>query len=209
MAGPFETVSETVGIQGCDLLPAQLIERARRIRLVLTDVDGVLTDTGVYFSARGEELKRFSMRDGMGVALLREAGIETGIVTGENSGPVAQRAKKLQIPYLYPGASDKGSLFGRILEESGTHSGELAYIGDDVNDLALLGLVGELGLTAAPADGMPSVRERVHYLSPVTGGHGAFRAFADWLLALRQQGAGASSSACTSPDRSPERSKIA
>ena len=166
-------------------------KRARAIRLVLADCDGVLTDGTVYYSAEGEVLKRFSLRDGMGVERLREAGIATGILTRERSAVVARRAQKLGLPYLFEGVADKLGHLPGILAASGLALAEIAYIGDDVNDLELLREVGREGLTAAPGDAMPEAMAAVHYRCERTGGHGAFREFAEWILALRREPDGA------------------
>jgi 3-deoxy-D-manno-octulosonate 8-phosphate phosphatase (KDO 8-P phosphatase) len=163
-----------------------LAERALRIRLVLTDCDGVLTDGGVYYSDQGEALKRFSMRDGMGVERLREAGIGTAIVTGEASACVARRSEKLGLPHLFLDVRDKRAHLSFILEETGLALSQLAYVGDDLNDLGILAEVGRDGITAAPADAMPDVRRAVHYHCANRGGEGAFRDFAEWLLRLRR-----------------------
>lgn len=163
----------------------ELGRRAKRLRLVLTDNDGVLTDTGVYYSERGEELKRFSIRDGMGVERLRDAGVETAIITGETSGSVKKRAEKLKMPFLYLGIKDKLAQLESIVKESGFSVDQLAYIGDDVNDLEIIDAIGKAGLTAAPADAMPVVRKAVHYKCKMKGGNGAFRDFAEWILTLR------------------------
>jgi 3-deoxy-D-manno-octulosonate 8-phosphate phosphatase (KDO 8-P phosphatase) len=167
---------------------AELVARARRLRLVLTDCDGVLTDGTAWYSERGEELKRFSLRDGMGVELLREAGIETAIVTRERSGPVRRRAEKLGVA-LFEGVRDKEAELPRLLAASEREAAEVAYIGDDVNDLGILGRVGTEGLTAAPADATPAVLARVHLQCRARGGEGAFRELADWILRLRAGGA--------------------
>jgi 3-deoxy-D-manno-octulosonate 8-phosphate phosphatase (KDO 8-P phosphatase) len=159
--------------------------RACRIKLVLTDCDGVLTDAGVYYSDGGEALKRFSMRDGMGVERLREVGIATGILTRERSRVVERRAEKLGLPYLYLGVTDKARHFPTIQRETGLGPEQFAYIGDDVNDLGIIALVGSEGLTAAPADAFDPVIAEVHYRCPRPGGHGAFRNFAEWILGLR------------------------
>jgi 3-deoxy-D-manno-octulosonate 8-phosphate phosphatase (KDO 8-P phosphatase) len=159
--------------------------RAARLKLVLTDCDGVLTDTGVYYSESGEALRRFSVRDGMGVERLRLGGILTGIVTGERSPFVERRAEKLDVPYLFQGVSNKARHFATIRSETGLGPEACAYIGDDVNDLGIIALVGSAGLTAAPADALPAVVNEVHYRCPSPGGHGAFRDFAEWILELR------------------------
>jgi 3-deoxy-D-manno-octulosonate 8-phosphate phosphatase (KDO 8-P phosphatase) len=163
----------------------ELRERARHIKLVLTDNDGVLTDTGVYYGESGETMKRFSIRDGMGVERLRARGIETAIITGETSGSVRARARKLNMPSLYLGVKDKRAHLETILRETGLPPAAVAFIGDDVNDLAIIDAVNGSGITAAPADAMPEVAAIVHYRCRHRGGQGAFRDFAEWLLTLR------------------------
>ncbi|MFO7445257.1 MAG: HAD-IIIA family hydrolase [Ignavibacteriaceae bacterium] len=159
-----------------------LLEKAKRIKLVLTDNDGVLTDTGVYYSERGEEMKRFSIRDGMGVERLRNLlGIPTGIITGELSGSVKKRAEKLKITELFLGAKEKHSLLDEILEKNKIKADNIAYIGDDVNDIELMKLVG---FTASPADAMIDVKDIVDYVCEHKGGNGAFREFAELIIAL-------------------------
>ncbi len=162
---------------------AHLREKALAIKLVLTDCDGVLTDTGVYFGPEGEALKRFSIRDGMGVERLRKlAGLETGIVTGEDTQTVIQRARKLQIEELHLAAKDKPAVLEGILKKRGIQAEEVAYIGDDSNDVNVMKLCG---LTAAPADALPFAQEAAHYVCSAPGGYGAFRQFAELILSLR------------------------
>jgi 3-deoxy-D-manno-octulosonate 8-phosphate phosphatase (KDO 8-P phosphatase) len=159
-----------------------LAGKARKIKLVLTDSDGVLTDTGVYYSSEGEVMKRFSIRDGMGVERLRNVlGIETGIITGEQSDSVLKRAEKLNIKYLYRGIRDKKLLLDEILSDLKLQSENIAFIGDDVNDLELL---NEVGLTATPSDGTDFVKNIVHYICKNKSGNGAFREFAELIIAL-------------------------
>lgn len=159
--------------------------RASGIRLVLTDNDGVLTDTGVYYSDRGEELKRYSIRDGMGVERLRDAGISTGIITGEISGNLQRRAEKLRIAHLELGVKDKRARLDELLARTGLNITDIAYIGDDVNDIGVMDFVAVHGITAAPADAMPVIRSRAQYVCAMRAGHGAFREFAELLLHLR------------------------
>jgi 3-deoxy-D-manno-octulosonate 8-phosphate phosphatase (KDO 8-P phosphatase) len=166
---------------------SELRRRAARIRLVVTDSDGVLTDAGVYYTERGEEMKRFSIRDGMGVERLGKAGIRTAIVTGEKSPSIQRRAEKLGIEGLYLGVRDKGAALDGILADHGVAVEEVAYIGDDVNDLDPIDRIGQAGLTGAPADALPDVHERVHYKCALPGGHGAFRDFAEWILRQRKE----------------------
>lgn len=167
------------------LAPAEIARRARRLKLVLTDCDGVLTDAGVYYSAQGEELKRFSVRDGMGVERLRNAGVESAIVTGERSLAVQKRAEKLAVEaHLF--VKDKAAKLSEILARHELVAGEVGYIGDDVNDLGVIARVAAEGLVAAPVDAMAEVRRAVHLVTEARGGQGAFREFAEWILAARR-----------------------
>jgi YrbI family 3-deoxy-D-manno-octulosonate 8-phosphate phosphatase len=156
---------------------------ATPIRLVLTDCDGVLTDAGVYYSERGEELAQFSRRDGMGFEQLRTAGLATGIVTRESSSIVRRRAEKLAVDELHVGVTDKLATITAIVERRGLTLAEVAYIGDDLPDLDVLSAVGFAG---CPADGEAHVRGRVHYVCTQPGGRGAFREFAERVLAAQQ-----------------------
>jgi 3-deoxy-D-manno-octulosonate 8-phosphate phosphatase (KDO 8-P phosphatase) len=161
------------------------VRRAEKTRLVMTDVDGVLTDAGVYYSARGEEMKRFSLRDGMGVERLRNAGIAVAFITREHSPIVARRAEKLGIEHVLLGIKDKRPAVVDLGQKIGVAPGEMAYIGDDVNDLEAIELIAAEGLTAAPHDALPAVIEAVQYRCRAAGGQGAFRDFAEWILGLR------------------------
>lgn len=154
--------------------------KAARIKLVLTDCDGVLTDGGVYYGESGEVLKRFNIRDGMGVVRLRElAGVQTGIVTGETSPSVVTRAAKLKITELHLGAGDKLSLLPGILSRLSLDPSEVAFIGDDVNDLAILQAVG---LSACPADATRQNKAVVDYCCEAAGGQGCFRELAELII---------------------------
>ncbi len=162
-----------------------LAGKAAKIKLVLTDSDGVLTDTGVYYSAEGEVMKRFSIRDGMGVERLRDTlGVETGIITGELSGSVLKRAEKLNIKYLYRGVKNKINLLPEILTELKIKKENIAYIGDDVNDIEL---ITEVGLSASPSDGTDFIKNIVNYICDNKGGNGAFREFAELIIALNSK----------------------
>jgi len=171
-------------LDGTTLDEGELHTRAKRLRLVLTDCDGVLTDNGVYYSARGEEMKRFSIRDGMGVERLRNAGVETAIVTGETSETVVRRAEKLSIK-AHLGVKDKAGRLAEILALHAVLPNEVGYIGDDVNDLGAMDKIREEGLVASPRDAMPEVQDRAHYVTSAAGGHGAFRDFVEWILSAR------------------------
>lgn len=161
-----------------------LVIKAQKIRFVWADCDGVLTDSGVYYSGAGELLKRFSVRDGLGVERLRTlAGAETGIITGEQSPSVVKRAEKLGITELHLGVQDKAAVVRDVARQRGLGLDEIAYIGDDVNDLAAMQLVG---LSACPADARPEVSQAADYICHNNGGHGAFRDLAELIIRARQ-----------------------
>jgi 3-deoxy-D-manno-octulosonate 8-phosphate phosphatase (KDO 8-P phosphatase) len=166
---------------------AELVARARRIAMVLADNDGVLTDGTVFVSEVGEEMKQYSLRDGMGVERLRHAEIATAIVTREKNAIVRRRAEKLELPHVWQGIRDKREHLPKILADARLGIEQLAYIGDDVNDLGIIEAIGPSGLTAAPADAMPQVKAAVHYVCEAPGGRGAFRDFAEWILRLRTE----------------------
>lgn len=154
----------------------------KKIRLVISDVDGVLTDAGMYYSERGDELKKFNTRDGMGFQLLREAGYKTAIITSENTELVEKRATKLKVDSLYQGKREKGKLQAAIEigESFGIELEEIAYIGDDINCMELL---SNVGLAACPSDAVTHIKgiPGILILS-LNGGCGVFREFADLIL---------------------------
>lgn len=161
---------------------SELGARAARIELVLTDCDGVLTDAGVYYDERGEVMKRFSIRDGMGVERLRGVGVEVGIVSGESSPPLLARARKLRIEELHLGIKDKRSVLDSVCARLGLEPDQVAFMGDDVNDVEIMRMVG---LAGAPSDALPQARESAHVVVGLPGGHGAFRAFAEMIVSAR------------------------
>ena len=147
-----------------------------------TDVDGVLTDAGMYYSESGDEWKKFNTRDGMGIKLLQKAGLITAIVTQERTRLVARRAEKLAIPELHQGVTDKLSVIHDMATRHGISLRKIAYIGDDINDIEALKAVG---LSAAPADSLPQVLEIVDYICRLKGGEGAVRELAEMILLSR------------------------
>jgi YrbI family 3-deoxy-D-manno-octulosonate 8-phosphate phosphatase len=151
----------------------------RRIRLFATDVDGVLTDAGMYYGESGDEWKKFNTRDGMGIKLLQKAGIITAIVTQERTKLVARRAEKLAIPELHQGVMDKLTVIREMADRHGLSLQQVAYIGDDVNDLEALKAVG---FSASPADGMPDIVAAVDYICRKKGGEGAVREIIEMIL---------------------------
>jgi YrbI family 3-deoxy-D-manno-octulosonate 8-phosphate phosphatase len=160
-----------------------ILQKTLSIKLLLTDCDGVLTDAGVYYGESGEELKKFNIRDGMAVERMRNlAGIDTGIITGEMSPSVAKRAEKLKITELHLGSKDKPAVLKELMERRGLQPSEIAYIGDDSNDLGIMELVG---FTASPSDALPFVKEKVDYVCSAKGGDGAFRELAELFIESR------------------------
>ncbi|HVW95389.1 MAG TPA: N-acetylneuraminate synthase family protein [Mucilaginibacter sp.] len=161
-----------------------LNEKLSRIKLLLTDCDGVLTDGGVYYGETGEEFKKFDIRDGMGVERLRNfAQVTTGIVTGELSPSVIKRAEKLKIAELHLGVKDKPAVFNDIITRLNLLPEEVAYIGDDTNDLEVMKLAG---ISACPADAISFVKEAATIVCEANGGHGAFRELAEMIIASHQ-----------------------
>lgn len=154
-------------------------EVLRNIRLFATDVDGVLTDAGMYYSESGDEWKKFNTRDGMGIKLLQRAGLVTALVTQENTKLVARRAAKLGIPEVHQGTMDKRTVLSDLASRHGLTLDEVAYMGDDVNDVEALSAVG---FSAAPADCLPPVEQVVDYVCQKKGGEGAVREVADLIL---------------------------
>lgn len=154
----------------------------KQIKVFLTDVDGVLTDAGMYYTESGDEIKKFSTYDGMAFELLRKAGIKTGILTSENTRIVENRAKKIKADYLYQGLKREGKLEAamEICRKEGIDIAEVAYIGDDLNCMALL---EKVGMAACPANavkavkGIPGIR-----ILQTRGGEGAVREFVEWIL---------------------------
>lgn len=154
----------------------------KNIRLFLTDVDGTMTDGGMYYTAAGDVMKRFNARDGMGLQILQKSGIKTGIITSENTELVTKRAEKLGVDFLVQGKRDGGKLSAviEICDRLGIAIDEVAYIGDDVNCIDLLKAVG---LRACPADAVASVKAipAIHTMS-LKGGEGCVREFSDMIL---------------------------
>jgi len=160
-----------------------LRRRAAAVRLVALDVDGVLTDGRLYFGARGDAMKSFHVRDGHGIRMLQQAGIELALITGRTSGIVAARARDLDIRHVLQGQRDKHAALRRLLQRAGHGFEACAYMGDDWPDLAVLAAVG---LAATVADAPEEVRRSVHWIAPSPGGGGAVRDLAG--LILRAQG---------------------
>ena len=162
-----------------------LKDKAEKIKVILTDVDGVLTDTGIYYGPDGEALKRFSIRDGMGVERLRKyAGIETIIITGENFETVKARAEKLKMQEFYLGVNKKEEDLEIIKKKNGFEKENIAYIGDDANDYEVMQLCG---FTATPNDGMSFIKDITDYVCETKAGYGALREFAELIIAFKSK----------------------
>ena len=157
-------------------------EKAARVRLFLTDVDGVLTDGGIIHGSDGVETKRFHVRDGHGIKMLQRCGVTVGIITGRTSEAVAIRARELGIGIVRQGEFDKLRAWRDIIGEQGVRPEETAYVGDDIVDLPLLRAVG---FSAAPADAEGYILDAVDYVSSRSGGKGAVREIVEFLLRAR------------------------
>jgi 3-deoxy-D-manno-octulosonate 8-phosphate phosphatase (KDO 8-P phosphatase) len=157
----------------------EIIERACRIKLLLMDCDGVLTDGRLYFTESGETMKVFNVRDGQGLVMWHEAGFQSGIISGRNSEIVAHRAQELRISYVKIGARDKVKDFAEILTDAKVSAAEVAYIGDDLPDMKLMKMVG---LAVAVADAAVEVFSLAHYTTQAKGGFGAVRETIELIL---------------------------
>ncbi len=163
-------------------------EAAARVRLLVLDVDGVLTDGRLYFGPAGEALKAFHVRDGFGIRLLSASGIAVAVISGRRSEMTARRCEELGIPHLVQGVSDKLVAFRELCARLGLPSSACACVGDDVPDVPMR---QEGGLAFAVADAHPQARRAAHVVTDLPGGRGAVREICDYLLASRRAGAAA------------------
>ncbi|MGV3652960.1 MAG: KdsC family phosphatase [Noviherbaspirillum sp.] len=161
----------------------QAIARAQGVRLMIFDVDGILTDGSLHFGPEGEIIKTFNVLDGHGIKLLQQAGVATAIISARSSPVVARRAADLGIAQLWQGAHDKSAAFRQLLEKNGIGQEACGFAGDDVIDLPIL---TRAGFAASVPNAHPEVRQRVHYVTQATGGRGAAREICDFIL--RAQG---------------------
>jgi 3-deoxy-D-manno-octulosonate 8-phosphate phosphatase (KDO 8-P phosphatase) len=159
-----------------------VLERARRIRLLVLDVDGVLTDGRLYLSDSGEEFKVFHVRDGSGIVAVRRAGIEVAIISGRDCAAVVRRAAELGIRHVRQGVADKGAELDALLGEFGFAAEETACVGDDTPDAPLL---QRAGLAIGVADAHPALLAAAHWVTQAKGGRGAVREVCDLLLSAR------------------------
>ena len=154
-------------------------ENLKDIQLVVLDVDGTLTDGGVYIDEKGTETKKFNIKDGAGIVLAEKLGINFMILTGRKSYCVEKRAEELNIKYVYQGIADKLSCLKSFLKENNLHPRNVAYMGDDINDLECMEYVG---YAACPKDAVYEIRSKVDFISQYKGGNGAVRELCDNLI---------------------------
>jgi 3-deoxy-D-manno-octulosonate 8-phosphate phosphatase (KDO 8-P phosphatase) len=159
------------------------MERAARVKVMIFDVDGVLTDGSLTYGADGEVTKTFNVLDGLGIQLLNKTGVATAIISARNSPIVVKRAADLGITHVFQGMHDKRIAFARLLEATGATPEQCGYIGDDVIDLPLL---LKVGFAVAVPSGHPEVQHRAHYVTRAPGGRGAVREVCD--MVMRAQG---------------------
>ncbi|MCM0059876.1 MAG: HAD-IIIA family hydrolase [Algoriphagus sp.] len=165
-------------------VPTTVLERAKGIKVLITDIDGVLTDGGILYDNAGMEFKKYNVKDGLIVQHLKKAGFLVGAITGRASQVVENRCEELRFDFHYHGVKDKLKKLTELMDTMELSLEEVAYIGDDLIDLPVLTRVG---LAIAPADALPYVGAAVHYLSPLDGGRGVFREVADLLLHAKGQ----------------------
>lgn len=156
-----------------------ITRKLRKIKLLLLDVDGVLTDAGIFYSGAGVEMKRFNAHDGYGVVRAREHGLKLGIISGRQSPIVDVRAREMQIADVVQNASDKVAAMEELRQRHDATRNEVAFIGDDLFDLPLLKVVG---FSAAPNNALPDVKKSVDYVTRKAGGDGAVREMIDLIL---------------------------
>jgi 3-deoxy-D-manno-octulosonate 8-phosphate phosphatase (KDO 8-P phosphatase) len=165
-------------------VPVAILDRAKGIKVLITDIDGVLTDGGIIYDNAGMEFKKYNVKDGLIVQHLKKAGFLVGAITGRSSQVVENRCEELRFDFHYHGVKDKLKKLNELMETMELSLEEVAYIGDDLIDLPVLTRVG---LSIAPADALPYVSAAVHYVSPLDGGKGVFREAADLLLHAKGQ----------------------
>ncbi len=165
-------------------IPAEIMDRARRVKLAVFDVDGVLTDGRLWYSDDGRELKSFNVKDGLGLKRLLANGIEVAIITARHSPMVTERTAELGIAHVHQGQDDKLACFNGLLQALELAADEVAYTGDDLPDLGPMMCVG---LAIAVADAHATVRERAHWHTSLPGGSGAVREVCDLILTAQDR----------------------
>jgi len=160
----------------------QIQKDVNQIKLIVLDVDGTMTDGGIYLDDNGVEMKKFCVKDGCGIVLAQSVGIEFMMLTGRESSCVVKRAKELKIRWLFQGVKMKASHLQQFMKKHHLQPNQVAYMGDDVNDLAAM---QQVGITACPSDASNDVLEYCDMVMPQKGGKGAVRAFVEWLMRQR------------------------
>lgn len=162
--------------------PKDLIKKASQIKALFFDVDGVLTDGRIIYDDTGKEIKHFNVKDGYIISHLKKAGILVGIITGRDSKVVSNRAAELKLDFCHQGITDKHSVFEKLVDFYKLKKKQVAYVGDDINDLRTL---SACGLSSCPADALRYVKSRVDMITEVKGGQGVVREVADLILAAK------------------------
>ena len=152
------------------------------IKLVIFDIDGVLTDGTLFYGENGELVKPFNAKDGVGFKLLQDNGVAVAVITAKRSAPLTRRMSDLKVEYFYPGCHDKARAFSELKDKLNIQNNAVAYVGDDVLDLPVM---EQVGLAIAPADGYPLVKEMAHRVTRAAGGKGVVREVADLLVGSR------------------------
>ena len=163
-------------------ISVDILARAKKVKLLLMDCDGVLTDGRLYFSEQGEELKVFHVRDGQGIVMWHEAGFRSGIISGRNSPIVEMRSKQLGVEFVWQGRNDKVAALHEILAAANVGADEVAFIGDDIPDAEVM---QHIGLPVAVGDAHDSAKAVAHYITQADGGCGAVREVIDLILAAK------------------------
>ena len=162
----------------------QILHKASKVKLLITDIDGVMTEGGISYTSEGVELKTFNVKDGLGFKLLKEAQISSGIITGRKSAIVQKRAEELNITHIYQGIDDKWTVLSQIIQKENIQADEVAYIGDDWNDLSVFSRVG---LSCCPADAHIELLNRADLVVSKNGGRGAVRELIDIILTAQNK----------------------
>ena len=166
-------------------IPARLTKRlARRIELLVLDVDGTLTDGSLWYGPHGEQIKRFHVRDGHGIKLLAAAGVTLAVISGRRSAALSARCRDLGIRHVFTGVADKSAALDRLLKKLDLHESQVVAVGDDTTDVPLFVRVA---LAVAVRDAHPLAARIAHCRTTLPGGHGAVREVCDWLLAARAE----------------------
>jgi 3-deoxy-D-manno-octulosonate 8-phosphate phosphatase (KDO 8-P phosphatase) len=157
-------------------------QRLAAVQLLCFDLDGVLTDGGLYYTDAGDELRKFDVKDGLGIKAVLAAGVKVAVITGSDAPAIQHRCRRLGIAHVLTGVDDKLAAFKQLCADLEVNPARAGYLGDDVNDLAILGLVG---LPMAVADAMPQVKAAAAYVTRAIGGRGAAREVCDLILGAR------------------------